>query len=74
MCLSAGNVDSLAIIGGLNIFLKLFLNQEHGEENVVKDFFEVDFAKIGTGFDGFEIFIHFQISAFRLLKDYQQKI
>lgn len=64
MCLSAGNVDSLAIIGGLNIFLKLFLNQEHGEGNVVKDFFEVVFVKIGIGFDDFDIFIHFSNSAY----------
>ena len=62
--LSPGEMDSLVILGGLNIFFKLLLNLEHGEGNVVKDFFEVDFVKIGTGFDDFDIFIHFSNSAY----------
>ena len=73
MFLSAGKVDSLVIIDGLNNFLKLLLNLEHGEGNVVKDFFEVDFVKIGTVFDDFHIFIHFSNSAYEPSLSFQQK-
>ena len=74
MCgLSPGEMDSLAIIDGLNILLKLLLNQEHGEGNVVEDFFEVDFVKIEIGFDDFDIFIHFSNSAYEPSLSFQQK-
>lgn len=39
-------MDSLVIIGGLNNFLKLLLNQEHGEGNVVKDFLRWILSKL----------------------------
>ena len=49
------------------------LNREHGAGNVVKDFFEVDFVKIGTVFDDFHIFIHFSNSAYEPSLSFQQK-
>ncbi len=74
MCgLNVEKVDSLVIIGGLRNFLNEVLNLEHGEGNVVKDFFEVDFVKIGTGFDDFDIFIHFSNSAYEPSLSFQQK-
>lgn len=39
----------------------------------MKDFFEVDFVKIGTGFDDFDIFIDFQNSAYEPSLSFQQK-
>lgn len=39
----------------------------------MKDFFEVDFVKIGTGFDDFNIFVHFQNSAYEPSLSFQQK-
>lgn len=73
MRLSAGNVDSMVILGGLRNFLNGLLNPEHGEGNVVKDFFEVDFVKIEIGFDDFDIFIHFSNSAYEPSLSFQQK-
>ena len=39
----------------------------------MKDFFEVDFVKIGNGFDDFDIFIHFSNSAYEPSLSFQQK-